>query len=165
MASIRVCGSFHGFLAGWRRQRSSGYPGLHPCPAGSRSEGCSASPGCPSPLQGCSCCGSPASLAWNSFSPRLASHVSGSSNSEAADSSLTRPVHPCPLYFERDCTESIDCLGRARACTVFLSCPALCDSKNCNPPVSSVLGIIQARTLEWAVLFSSSRSSPPRDGT
>ena len=29
------------------------------------------------------------------------------------------------------------------------SCPTLCDSMDCNPPGSSVCGILQARTLEW----------------
>ena len=29
------------------------------------------------------------------------------------------------------------------------SCPTLCDPRNCNPPGSSVHGILQARILEW----------------
>ena len=29
------------------------------------------------------------------------------------------------------------------------SCPTLCNSKDCNPPGSSVHGILQARILEW----------------
>ena len=34
-------------------------------------------------------------------------------------------------------------------------CPALCDPTDCNPPGSSVRGILQARTLEWfAISFS-----------
>ena len=40
------------------------------------------------------------------------------------------------------------------------SCPALCDPMNCSPPGSSVLGIFQARILEW-VAISFSRGSPP----
>ena len=36
------------------------------------------------------------------------------------------------------------------------SCPTLCDPLDCSPPVSSVLGILQARTLEVA-------RSPPGD--
>ena len=55
---IRFCGSFCGFLAGCRRQRPRGYPGLHPCSAGSRSGGWSSSPGGP-PLQCCNCHGIP----------------------------------------------------------------------------------------------------------
>ena len=34
-------------------------------------------------------------------------------------------------------------------------CPTLCDSMNCSPPGSSVLGTSQARILEWvAISFS-----------
>ena len=34
---------------------------------------------------------------------------------------------------------------------------------DCSPPGSSVHGIFQARILEWVTIFSSRRSSPPRD--
>ena len=38
---------------------------------------------------------------------------------------------------------------------VAQSCPTLCDSMDCSPPGSSVLGILQARMLEWvAIPFS-----------
>ena len=38
---------------------------------------------------------------------------------------------------------------------VAQSCPTLCDLMDCNPPGSSVHGILQARILEWvAVSFS-----------
>ena len=43
-------------------------------------------------------------------------------------------------------------------------CPTLCDPKDCSPPGSSVPGILQARTLEIAVL-SSRGASQPRDQT
>ena len=33
--------------------------------------------------------------------------------------------------------------------------PTLCNPMDCNPPVSSVLGISQARTLEGVAIFSS----------
>ena len=36
---------------------------------------------------------------------------------------------------------------------------------DCNLPGSSVHGILQARTLEWAAMPSSRGSSPPRDPT
>ena len=36
---------------------------------------------------------------------------------------------------------------------------------DCSPPGSSVYGILQARVLEWVVVFSSRRSSQPRDRT
>ena len=37
-----------------------------------------------------------------------------------------------------------------RLCSVASSCPALCNSLDCSTPGSSVLGIFQARTLDWA---------------
>ena len=36
---------------------------------------------------------------------------------------------------------------------------------DCSPPGSSVLGIFQARILEWVAFSYSAGSSPPRDGT
>ena len=40
---------------------------------------------------------------------------------------------------------------------VTQSCPTLCDPMDCNPPGSSIHGILQARILEW-LLF------PPNSG-
>ena len=37
---------------------------------------------------------------------------------------------------------------------VIQSCPTLCDLMDCNPPGSSVHGILQARILEWVVVPS-----------
>ena len=45
------------------------------------------------------------------------------------------------------------------------SCPALCYPMDCSPPVSSVLGIHQARILEWVVIPFFRGSSQPRDQT
>ena len=43
----------------------------------------------------------------------------------------------------------------AAAAKSLQSCPTLCDPVDSSPPGSSVLGIFQARTLEWgAVAFS-----------
>ena len=44
-------------------------------------------------------------------------------------------------------------------------CPTLCDPMNYSPPGSSVHGILQARTLEWAAIPFSRESAPPRDQT
>ena len=44
-------------------------------------------------------------------------------------------------------------------------CPALYDPLDCNPPGSSVHGILQARILEWVTMPSSSGSFWPRDQT
>ena len=48
---------------------------------------------------------------------------------------------------------------------VAQSCPILCHPMDCSPPGSSVLGILQARTLEWVSMPSSRGSSPSRDQT
>ena len=45
------------------------------------------------------------------------------------------------------------------------SCPTLCDSVDWSPPGSSVLGVLQARILEWFAMSSSRGSSGPRDWT
>ena len=43
------------------------------------------------------------------------------------------------------------------------ACPTLCNSMDCSSPGSSVLGILQARILEWVATPSSRISSQPRD--
>ena len=45
------------------------------------------------------------------------------------------------------------------------SCLTLCDPMGCSLPGSSVHGISQARTLEWAAVSFFRRSSRPRDYT
>ena len=48
----------------------------------------------------------------------------------------------------------------ARVCVQSLqSCPTLGNAKDCNPPSSSVCGILQTRTLEWVAIPSSRGSS------
>ena len=42
-------------------------------------------------------------------------------------------------------------------------CLTLCDPMDCSPPGSSVHGILQARIQEWVAIYSSRRSSQPRD--
>ena len=44
-------------------------------------------------------------------------------------------------------------------------CPALWDPMDCSLPGSSILGIFQARILEWVAISFSRRSSQPRDWT
>ena len=53
------------------------------------------------------------------------------------------------------------------ACLVAQLGLILCDSMDCNPPGSSVHGILQARILGWWGFASPfcRASSPPRDGT
>ena len=43
----------------------------------------------------------------------------------------------------------------AAAAKSLQSCPTLCDPRDSSPPGSPVLGILQARTLEWVAIFSS----------
>ena len=50
-------------------------------------------------------------------------------------------------------------------CSVGKSCPTLCNPKDCSPPGSSVLGISQARILEWVVIPYYKESSWSRDQT
>ena len=45
--------------------------------------------------------------------------------------------------------------GPALACSAAQSCPTLCDPRDCNPPGSSVHGILQTRILEWVAISSS----------
>ena len=48
---------------------------------------------------------------------------------------------------------------------VTQSCPTLCNPTDCSPQGSSVHGILQARTLEWAAISFSRGSSWPWDQT
>ena len=48
---------------------------------------------------------------------------------------------------------------------VTQSCPTLCNAMDCSPPGSSVLGILQARILEWVAISSSRGSSWTTDWT
>ena len=48
---------------------------------------------------------------------------------------------------------------------VIQSCLTLCDPMDCNPPGSSVPGILQARKLDWAAIPFSKESFQPRDWT
>ena len=49
-------------------------------------------------------------------------------------------------------------LSGEACCLVAQSCPTLCDPVDCNPPGSSIHGILQARILEWVAVSSSSSS-------
>ena len=48
---------------------------------------------------------------------------------------------------------------------VIQLCPTLCDTMNSSLPGSAILGIFQARILEWAAISFSRGSSQPRDQT
>ena len=49
--------------------------------------------------------------------------------------------------------------------SVTQSCSTVCNSMDCSPPGASVHGILQARILEWVVMYSFRGSSRPRDRT
>ena len=42
----------------------------------------------------------------------------------------------------------------AQSLQLLQLCPTLCDPVDCNPPGSSVHGILQARILEWVAMYS-----------
>ena len=48
---------------------------------------------------------------------------------------------------------------------VAQSCPTLCNPMDCNPPSSSIHGVLQARILEWVAISFSRGSFRPRDRT
>ena len=48
------------------------------------------------------------------------------------------------------------CAAAATAAKSLQSCPTLCDPIDGSPPGSPVPGILQARTLEWVAISSSS---------
>ena len=52
-----------------------------------------------------------------------------------------------------------------RAMLCFAWCPTLCDPTDCCLPGSSVLGILQAKILEWVAVPTSMGSSQPSDWT
>ena len=53
-----------------------------------------------------------------------------------------------------NCSFQLKC-ATAAAAKSLQSCPTLCDSIDGSPPGSPVLGILQARTLEWVAISSS----------
>ena len=51
------------------------------------------------------------------------------------------------------------------ACSATQLCLTVCNSVNCNPPVSYVHGILQTKILEWVAISSSRGTSQSRDLT
>ena len=49
--------------------------------------------------------------------------------------------------------------------SVIVSVVSDCNPRDCNPPGSSIHGILQASILEWVAMLSSRGSSQPRDRT
>ena len=71
------------------------------------------------------------------------------------------------MKYERYHLTLLICKMKTVLCCAKLlwSCQILCESMDCNPPGSSVHGILQARILEWIATPSSRGSSWPRNGT
>ena len=61
------------------------------------------------------------------------------------------------MVVKHSCIKMLNLVIAAAAAKSLQSCPALCDPIDGSPPVSTVPGILQARTLEW-VAFSSSNA-------
>ena len=59
----------------------------------------------------------------------------------------------------------MDTYAQQRGGLVTQLCPTLCDPMDCNPPGSSVHGILPAGILEWVAIAFSRESSLPRGGT
>ena len=70
--------------------------------------------------------------------------------------SVCLPLHCCPA------DRFISVLS---VCIVTQLCPTLCHPVDCNPPGSSVHGILQTGILEWVAMPSSRGSSQCRDRT
>ena len=68
------------------------------------------------------------------------------------------------LSYELSCIAALKLLSCC-CCLAAQSCLTLCDPMDCNPPGSSVYGILQARILEWVAIPFSRGSSWPKDWT
>ena len=90
---------------------------------------------------------------------------------------LHSPHHPLPVPYNSNGAKIRQILGHILALLILAvrpwgtqkvkvlvvqSCPTLCNPMDCNPPGSSVHGILQARILEWVAISFSRRSSWPR---
>ena len=70
------------------------------------------------------------------------------------------------LFLSFKCDRDMTAVSITRtACVRAQSRPTLCNPMDCSPPGFSVLGVSQARIVEWGALAFSRRSSQPRDRT
>ena len=67
--------------------------------------------------------------------------------------------------YEAGSREDPACCSLSGPQLVVQSCLTLCNPMDCSPPGSSVRGVLQARTLEWAAKALPRGSSQPRDRT
>ena len=95
----------------------------------------------------------PFSVPFPSSHPQLFSFFPSSVHSPTFFSFSTSP---CLVHTRR----------KEERCTLSrFSHVRLCDPIDCSPPGSSVHGILQAKTLEWIAISSSTGSCRPNDGT
>ena len=60
------------------------------------------------------------------------------------------------IFFQKALFHSLFFYLSNALCFIAQSCPTLCEPIDCSPPGSSVHGILQARTMEWAAMSFSS---------
>ena len=92
--------------------------------------------------------------------------------SKDAESDTTERLSTAQHTVDLQCCLSFRCIETwfsykyVRACVLnSFSCVPLWEPMDCNPPDSSVHGILQARILEWIAVPSSRVPSQNRDGT
>ena len=64
-------------------------------------------------------------------------------------------AHQAPLamgFSKQECWSGLPFPSAAATAKSLQSCPTLCDSIDSSPPGSPILGILQARTLEWVTI-------------
>ena len=64
-----------------------------------------------------------------------------------------------------DLTEAEDTKKLLLLLLLLQSCLTLCDTIDGSPPGSPVLGVLQARTLEWVALILGKDNSPPENSS
>ena len=71
------------------------------------------------------------------------------------------------LYTHSILRNVVTVLGKVQAVVVKVAqlCSTLFDPRDCNPPDSSIHGILRARILEWVAMPSSKGFFHPRDQT
>ena len=88
---------------------------------------------------------------WFSSLSKYGSDMLSNQNPSGKKVCLLLIVPPASLVGVAVCAKSIQL------------CPALCDPVDCSPQGSFVLGISQARILQWVAISFSKGSSPPRE--
>ena len=92
--------------------------------------------------------------------------ISSSPMFQMPNQNLNVPSSLLPFQYVSQTLQEIYICMCACVCAKSLqSCQTLCQPMDCSLPGSSVIGILQARILEWVAIPSSRGSSCPRDQT